>query len=386
MKSFEINHNKYLILLDILPCLCYISSINSTGGTMGYKRIDQNMTFAEVSLLKSMEHNRSLKRLEKINQVIDWSQVGEILVSHYTVGSSHEGADAYSPLMLLKGLLLQKWYRIDSDPELENQINDRISFKKFMGLSFDQHSPDHSTFSRFRGRLSKEAMNRINNVVLQQFSRKGLTINEGVAVDARLVQSASHPISNEQIKKQREKREAPEGKLDKNGNLLKFSRDLDSDWVVKNNKPHYGLKEHASVDTNYGFVLATELTPASVNDSVYLPFCIAASFHTEEPIAKVYADKGYYGEPNSGFLHLNGIEDGIMRKNTRSTKLTDYEKERNKEISKKRYIVEQFFGISHLHTNAFRARFTRLIRNSIDGFFRQMAFNLFRGGRILGTM
>jgi IS5 family transposase len=99
--------------------------------------------------------------------------------------------------MLLKGLLLEKWYRIDSDPELENQINDRISFKKFMGLSFDQHSPDHSTFSRFRGRLSKEAMTRINSVVLQQFSRKGLTINEGVAVDARLVQSASHPISND---------------------------------------------------------------------------------------------------------------------------------------------------------------------------------------------
>ena len=46
---------------------------------MGYKQIDQNMTFAEVSLLKSMEHNRSLKRLEKISQVINWSQVEEIL-------------------------------------------------------------------------------------------------------------------------------------------------------------------------------------------------------------------------------------------------------------------------------------------------------------------
>ena len=353
---------------------------------MGYKKIERNMTFAEVSLMKSMEHNRSLKRLEKINQVIDWSQVEEILMSHYTVGSSRDGADAYPPLMLLKGFLLQKWYRIDSDPELENQINDRISFKKFLGLSFDKHSPDHSTFSRFRGRLSKEAMNRINSAVLQQFSRQGLTINEGVAVDARLVQSASHPISNEEIRKQREKRETPEGKLDKNGNLLKFSRDLDSDWVIKNNKPHYGLKEHASVDTNYGFVLATGLTPASVNDSVYLPYCVAASCHTEEPIEKVYADKGYYGEPNSGFLHLNGIEDGIMRKNTKSTKLTDYEKERNKAISTKRYIVEQYFGLSHLHTNAFRARFTRIVKNSIDGFFRQMAFNLFRGGRILGPV
>jgi IS5 family transposase len=353
---------------------------------MGYKRVDRNMTFAEVSLLTSMEHNRSLKRLEKINQVIDWSQVEEILLSQYTVGTSREGADAYPPLMLLKGLLLQKWYRIDSDPELENQINDRISFKKFLGLSFDQHSPDHSTFSRFRGRLSKEAMNRINSAVLQQFSQKGLTITEGVAVDARLVQSASHPISTEEITKQREKRETPEGKLDKNGNVLKFSRDLDSDWTVKNNTPHYGLKEHASVDTHHGFVLSTDLSPASVHDSTYLPYCIAASCHTEDPIEKVYADKGYCGRPNSDFLHMNGIADGIMRKDTRSTKLTDYEKERNKGISKKRYIVEQYFGLSHLHTDAFKARFTRIAKNVLDALFRQMAFNLFRGGRILGTV
>jgi IS5 family transposase len=302
--------------------LSHISAIKFlSGGDMGYKQIESNVTFAEVSLLKSMEHNRSLKRLEKINQVINWSQVEEILMAHYAVGSSREGADAYPPLMLLKGLLLQKWYRIDSDPELENQINDRISFKKFIGLSFDQHSPDHSTFSRFRGRLSKEAMTRINSVALQQFSRKGLTINEGVAVDARLAQSASHPISAEEIKKQREKRDTPEGKLDKNGNLLKFSRDPESEWTVKNDKPHYGLKEHASVDVDHGFVLSADLTPASVSDSIYLPHCIAASCHTEDPIGKVYADKGYYGKPNSGFLHMNGIADGIMRKDARCNEI-----------------------------------------------------------------
>ena len=344
------------------------------------------MTFAEVDLMTSMEHNRSLKMMEKINQIIDWSEIEAVLLKHYAVGTTIEGADAYPPVMLLKAFLLQKWFRINSDPELENQINDRISFKNFLGLSFNKPSPDHSTFSRFRGRLSKKAMNIINNLVLQQFSRKGLSINEGVAVDARLVQSASHPISNEDIQKEREKRDTLEGKLDKNGNLLKFSRDLESNWIVKNDKPHYGLKEHASVDTNYGFVLSTELTPASVSDSIYLPYCVATSCHTEEPIKKVYADKGYYGKPNSGFLHMNHIEDGIMRKDTQSTKLTDYEKERNKQISKKRYIVEQYFGLSHLYNNAFRARFTRLAKNALDVLFRQMAFNLFRGGRILGAM
>lgn len=353
---------------------------------MGYKKVDPNMTFAEVALSTSMNHNRSLKRMEKIDTVIDWSKIEKVLMEHYTVGTSKEGADAYPPLMLLKGLLLQKWFRIDSDPELENQINDRISFKRFLGLSFDRPSPDHSTFSRFRSRLSKEAMAKINNAVLQQFAGRGLAINEGIAIDARLVQSASRPIGNADIRKQKEHRDTPEGKLDLQGNILKFSRDLDSDWTVKNNKPHYGLKEHASVDVENGFVLSTDLTPASVHDSNHLPWCVAASCHTQAPIQTVYADKGYFGEPNRSFLQMNNIGDGIMRKATRSTQLTDDEKERNKRISKKRYIVEQYFGLSHLHNGAFRARFTRITKNLIDILFRQMAFNLFRGGRIFGAV
>ena len=61
-------------------------------------------------------------------------------------------------------------------------------------------------------------MNEINSEILRQFTSKGLTINEGIAIDARLAHSASHPLSNEEIKKQREKRETPEGKLDKKEN------------------------------------------------------------------------------------------------------------------------------------------------------------------------
>ena len=236
--------------------------------------------------------------------------------------------------------------------------------------------------------------NGVNNEVLQQFSQKGLTINEGIAIDARLIESASHlkepcgsatqwALSNDELEKQKEKRSTPEGQLDKNGNPLKFCRDLESDWTVKNEEPHYGLKEHTSVDAENGFVLATELTSASHNDSPYLPLCAAASCHTEQPIKIVYADKGYFGEPNRRFLSLNQIKDGIMRKDTTTAKLTDYEIERNKKISKKRYIVEQYFGLSHLHQGAHRARFTKLIKNAIDAKIRQMAFNLFRGSKII---
>jgi hypothetical protein len=63
-------------------------------------------------------------------------------------------------------------------------------------------------------------MIKLNNEVLLQFARKGLTINEGIAVDARLVMSASRAISNEDIKKLKEKRNPSEGKFDKKVGLL----------------------------------------------------------------------------------------------------------------------------------------------------------------------
>jgi IS5 family transposase len=350
---------------------------------MGYKKMKQNLGFADFVLASSMKHNRSLKNMEKLDKAIDWSRVDAILMNHYTIGTSDEGADAYPPLLLFKCLLLQKWFHIDSDPELENQINDRWSFKKFLHLPLSKPSPDHSTFSRFRSRLSKKAMDQINSEILRQFENQGLSINEGIAIDARLVKSASHPISNDEIKQLREKRNTPEGKLDKNAKPLKFSRDLQSDWTVKNDVPHYGLKEHTSVDTNHGFVLATTMTPASVHDTNYLPYCTAYSRHTKQPIDKVYADKGYAGKPNRDFLALNNIADGIMRKDSTTAKLTEYEKERNTKLSKVRYIVEQYFGLSHLHDGAKRARFTDITKNKFDGWYRQAAFNIARGLKIL---
>jgi transposase, IS5 family len=130
-------------------------------------------------------------------------------------------------------------------------------------------------------------------------------------------------------------------------------------------------------------VLATTLTPASMNDTNFLAYCTAFSPHTKQKIKKVCADKGYAGKPNRDFLALNKIEDGIMRNNSTTAKLTELEIQRNKAISKIRYVVEQYFGISHLHGRAKRARFTTIIKNQFDGWFRQAAFNVARGMKII---
>jgi IS5 family transposase len=105
-------------------------------------------------------------------------------------------------------------------------------------------------------------------------------------------------MSNDEIENLREKRQSPEGNLDKNGKPLKFSKDIESDWGGQNDIPHYGLKEHASVDIDNGFILSTNMTPASHHESRYLPYCTVYSHHTDDPINKVFADKAYPAQLN----------------------------------------------------------------------------------------
>jgi hypothetical protein len=62
------------------------------------------------------------------------------------------------------------------------------------------------------------------------------------------------------------------------------------------------------------------------------------------------------------FLSLNGITDGIMRKDTHGATLTDPERERNRQLAKKRYIVEQYIGLSYLYDGAYRAGFTTMAK------------------------
>lgn len=69
------------------------------------------------------------------------------------------------------------------------------------------------------------------------------------------------------------------------------------------------------------------VTRASHHNSPHLPWCTIYGLYADQDLEKVYADKGYFGEPNRDFLNLNKIEDGIMRKDTTASKLTDYEKE-----------------------------------------------------------
>jgi hypothetical protein len=108
---------------------------------MSFKKYNSQPSFFDLELKQSFGNSRTQKFLIEVMDAIDWKPVSTILTEHYPVGKSEFGNKPYHPLMLLKALLLQKWFGIKSDPELENQINDRLSFKAFIGLPFGEPSP-----------------------------------------------------------------------------------------------------------------------------------------------------------------------------------------------------------------------------------------------------
>ena len=48
-----------------------------------------------------MDHNRSVKMMNRINKVVKWRNIKALLREYNEIGKSKEGADAYPPLMLL---------------------------------------------------------------------------------------------------------------------------------------------------------------------------------------------------------------------------------------------------------------------------------------------
>ena len=90
----------------------------------------------------------------QINTLLDWQPIVKVLKKHYVKGKSATGKPSYSGLLLFKMSLLQTWYGL-SDYEVEDRVNDSISFSYFCGLHIDQIAPDHSTLSRFRTILTK---------------------------------------------------------------------------------------------------------------------------------------------------------------------------------------------------------------------------------------
>jgi IS5 family transposase len=134
-------------------------------------------------------------------------------------------------------------------------------------------------------------------------------------------------------------------------------------------------------DAENGLVLAVEVTPASCSETKMLANLIDKC---EVKVGtRVYADKGYSGNPNREALRKRKLKNGIMHRAARGKKLSDRDKMFNQIVSVTRYKIERTFGTIKKHLGQGRARYVGLGNTAFDLRMASIAYNLKRAVNML---
>ncbi len=119
--------------------------------------------------------------LRKINQVVDFSFIGQILHDRY---NSDIGRPAEAPEFMLRLCLLQYIYG-DSDRQVVENARLNLAYKYFLGISVDAEVPDYTTVSYFRAkRLGEEKFQSILEQIVRQCIDKGLVKGNRQIIDS----------------------------------------------------------------------------------------------------------------------------------------------------------------------------------------------------------
>ena len=127
--------------------------------------------------------------LERLEKGIDFEMFRTFLEENLTKETKGcGGRPPYDYVMMFKIMILQRFYNL-SDEQAEFQINDRMSFMRFLNLSIADDIPDSTTIWNFRETLTDLALvEDLFHLFLSQLEKLGLIVNEGKIIDASFVE------------------------------------------------------------------------------------------------------------------------------------------------------------------------------------------------------
>src|SRR5262245_444655 len=309
---------------------------------------------------------RSNATLERIDGLVDWDVLKQELAR---LRSGVMGAPSYPSLPLFKALLLQQWYGL-SDPQLEEALADRISFRRFIGFSMMEPVPDHSTLWRFREALGRSGLaEHLFAEITRQIETNGFVLKRGSLIDASLIPSGVNAPAPPAAPSPPDEDGRPASKL------VKSPLDPDAAWTKCERGYVFGYKVHVAMDQASRIIRRALITPANVNESVVADALICGDERT------IYADKAYANKARRTRLKAQGIRDGIMQPAGRWHSLSRWMIHRNTIIAQSRGAIEPWFALlKHVHRFD-RAPYRGLARNGAALYLAAAAMNLKRWAR-----
>ena len=284
---------------------------------------------------------QSIRLSETLDSIMDWSIFEATLqgAKPDKTQTSRGGRPPLSNLMMFKIVILQDLYGVAND-ETEYQINDRLSWKRFLGLSLSEKAPDGSTIWLFREMLTNTG---IYEELFQLFNAKmaelGVITHKGKIADASFVNVPKQRNTRTENKVIKEGG-CPEAWEDPGCANMLAQKDLDATWAKKSGELHYGYKDHILCDQDSKMITDFWVTPAHVHDSQVLQCLI------DEKVLELWADSAYSSKELREWFakHFPDVKLHINEKGYRNRPLTDEQQSNNREKSRVRARVEHVFG------------------------------------------
>ena len=298
--------------------------------------LNQPRLFDRDSQDKALQEFDSLM---KLREVVDWNAFRPLLESVFKRSgkAGRRGRPPWDLLVMFRVLILGVNYNL-SDCQLQFQLLDRRSFKRFAGLRNDSEVPDEKTIWKYRDRLAKsgrckELFDRFEN----QLRECGYAMTGGQIVDSTLVEVPRQRNTRDENAKVKEGDVPEEWKSDPRKLAQK---DTDARWTKKRGVNHYGYKNHVSVDRKHKLIRNYQTSAASVHDSQEL----AKTLKPDGEDGRVWADSAYRSQALEEDLKAGGYRSRIHYKGYRNRPLAPLEKKLNHWRSKVRVRVEHVFG------------------------------------------
>jgi IS5 family transposase len=277
-------------------------------------------------------------KLETISKApIQWEKIRTLLGKAIPdkTQTNQGGRPPTDKLMLFKICLLQNWYGL-SDEQAEYQINDRLSFQRFLGIDLNEKVPDQNTLWTFKEKLSNSGYEyEIFASFVAELETLGIVTRKGSIVDATFVEAPRQRNSRDENKRIKNG-ETPNEWSEKK----KSHKDTDARWAKKNNETYYGYKDHIKVDKDSKIITDFTVTSANVHDNQCMEELI------DESDKEAWMDSAYTGEDLERAVREKNPEIilHINEKGKRNQPLTKEQKAKNRENSKTRARVEHVNG------------------------------------------
>jgi len=297
--------------------------------------------------------------LERLNQIVNFELFRDELEKGLAFSDGSKGGrPAFDAVLIFKILILQTLYTL-SDDQIEYQIQDRLSFMRFLGLHLSDKVPDSKTLWLYRERFSKNGlMDRLFYKFDQILKEQGYLAMGGQIVDASIIQAPRQRMTKEE-KEQVKQGEIPKDWQTKPHKLAQ--KDRDARWVVKYSKtkdkkkgvdlaiPMFGYKNHISTDCRFGFIRKSDVTAANAFDGSLLPNIL----DKDNTCMDVYGDTAYNTQDNQTHINNNGFRSKLHCKKPKRKPMPVHIKRSNTTRSRIRAHVEHVFAVQKEHMRLF---------------------------------